>query len=138
MKTCTKCSLPKAETEFYERKGSTPERPLYQAACKSCQNKAAVAWRKTPTGWASWKRAHLKKYGMTLEQWDALAAQYPVCPGCQRPFGAGFYPCVDHDHNTGEIRGMLCNGCNKAVGFAVDDPNTLRSLAAYLDTWRKT
>jgi len=40
---------------------------------------------------------------------------------------------IDHDHKTGEIRGVLCGGCNVALGSARDDPELLRNLAAYLE-----
>lgn len=39
----------------------------------------------------------------------------------------------DHDHATGDFRGWLCNGCNAALGFARDNPATLRALATYLE-----
>lgn len=40
---------------------------------------------------------------------------------------------LDHDHSTGRVRGLLCNGCNTAVGYARENSKTLRSLADYLD-----
>ena len=40
---------------------------------------------------------------------------------------------VDHDHETEEVRGFLCNPCNKALGFANDNPEILRNLADYLE-----
>jgi len=40
---------------------------------------------------------------------------------------------IDHDHATGQIRGLLCNNCNRAIGLLKDNPQTLRQAAAYLD-----
>lgn len=40
---------------------------------------------------------------------------------------------VDHDHRTGEIRGVLCMRCNTALGYMLDDANRLRRAADYLD-----
>jgi hypothetical protein len=41
--------------------------------------------------------------------------------------------CVDHDHETGRVRGFICDSCNVAIGKAQDDPNLLRALADYLE-----
>lgn len=40
---------------------------------------------------------------------------------------------VDHCHATGDVRGILCQGCNTALGMAKDDPARLRALADYLE-----
>lgn len=42
---------------------------------------------------------------------------------------------VDHDHATGEVRGRLCNGCNKAIGFIGDDPTRAIRIFGYLQRW---
>lgn len=41
--------------------------------------------------------------------------------------------CVDHDHETGKIRGLLCHACNRTLGFVKDRPDVLRALADYLE-----
>jgi hypothetical protein len=42
-------------------------------------------------------------------------------------------PCVDHDHSTGAVRGLLCGACNKAIGLLKDNPQLARSIASYLE-----
>lgn len=59
---------------------------------------------------------------------DILAAQGGVCALCTRPA-----TCCDHDHDTGAIRGALCNSCNVGLGAFRDDPDRLRRAAEYLE-----
>ena len=64
------------------------------------------------------RKSHLKrKYGLTLEEYDAmLAAQGGVCAICRQPRPEERTLHVDHDHATGAIRGLLCFTCNNALG----------------------
>lgn len=43
---------------------------------------------------------------------------------------------IDHDHDTGEVRGILCNRCNRAIGMFSDDSDVMRKAADYLDRCR--
>jgi hypothetical protein len=60
-----------------------------------------------------------------------LQEQGGVCAICKLPPGEKQL-AVDHDHETGEIRGLLCNDCNLGLGFFRDDPDLLRHAGAYL------
>lgn len=40
---------------------------------------------------------------------------------------------IDHDHNTGSVRGLLCNNCNMGLGYVADSPDLLEQLAQYLE-----
>lgn len=84
---------------------------------------------------ASSRRSHLKrKFGLTVEQYDEmLAAQGGVCAICGRPPREDIALHVDHDHETGRVRGLTCFGCNNGLGDFGDDPQLLERASAYLD-----
>lgn len=76
------------------------------------------------------ENALLRKYGISRKDWDALFdAQGGVCCGCGRRTKL----VVDHNHVSGAVRGLLCNGCNTALGQVQEKQETLRNLAFYLD-----
>lgn len=66
-----------------------------------------------------------------------LAEQNGLCPGCgkteaqndERKFRRF---AVDHDHKTGQIRGLLCDACNRGLGLLGDSRETLQRLLDYL------
>lgn len=73
-----------------------------------------------------------KKYGLTPEQWDDLYdSQLGRCAICQLPL-AETKPHVDHDHATGQVRGILCSTCNVGIGMFKDNPEYLHQAEMYL------
>lgn len=82
-----------------------------------------------------------QRYGITVEQYDAmLEAQDGVCAICGRPDVGIHYRtqkamrlAVDHDKNTGEIRGLLCRHCNQGLGQFGHDSERLRQAAHYME-----
>ena len=69
-------------------------------------------------------------YGITPEEYDAIeAAQFGRCAACGIKSDR---LQVDHCHDTGKIRGLLCGNCNSALGHAKDDVDRLMALVAYL------
>ena len=75
-----------------------------------------------------------RKYGITLAHYDAmLALQGGVCAICGRKPRADIALHVDHDHETGAIRKLLCFPCNNLLGDVKDDPSLLRAAADYLE-----
>lgn len=70
-----------------------------------------------------------KNYKVSLiEAGKLLERKRNGCELC----GSKNRPHIDHCHTSGRIRGILCSGCNLAIGHANEDPNLLRKLAAYV------
>lgn len=81
-----------------------------------------------------------KNYGLSLGEYDALLQkQGGVCaicgqdePSAHGRTGKQFRLAVDHCHETGIVRGLLCQKCNRAVGLFGDNPILLRKAISYL------
>jgi len=71
------------------------------------------------------------KYGFSLVEYDRMfAAQGGLCAICSNSSDRALH--TDHDHETGEVRGLLCGSCNKALGLFKDDPARIQEAAYYL------
>lgn len=94
-------------------------------------------WRQTEAGKAHVRKNNLAKYGITPEDYDILFEQQGgVCAACGQPetHKNQYGVCrlaVDHDHETGEVRGLLCGRCNRALGLLNDELARVQALAAY-------
>lgn len=75
------------------------------------------------------------RYGITSEQYhEILASQGGGCAICGTTVcQTGRRLCVDHDHQTGKVRGILCTACNAVLGYSSDTPDILRRAIAYLN-----
>lgn len=67
-------------------------------------------------------------YGMSAEQLSELLAAHPCCEIC----GSSEFLNVDHCHVTGAVRGVLCQGCNSALGGFKEDPERIEAALEYL------
>lgn len=74
------------------------------------------------------KRRRAGRYNLSMGQLADLETieQCEVCDSKKKL-------CIDHDHGTGKVRGVLCDLCNKALGQARDNPKILRALADYVE-----
>lgn len=75
-----------------------------------------------------------RRYKLTEEQYTWLML-VTNCQVCHRELGerGRAKRCIDHDHATGKIRGVLCIGCNTGLGSLNDSPDNLRRAAEYLE-----
>lgn len=73
-------------------------------------------------------------YMNLFKQQDAKCA---IC-GASEMNGRRKNFCVDHDHVTGKVRGLLCHSCNVSIGLMKDSPSLLRKAAEYLDSFNNS
>ena len=139
MPVCTKCKVEKTEDAFHTRKDNKTKR---RSHCKECTNTRNLSRYhtyeevKASHHKASRKHSLRVKYGITLEDYDTMLELQ----------GGGCYICglmesspkikflsVDHNHVTGRVRKLLCNGCNTALGGVREDTEILRKMIAYIE-----
>ncbi len=126
------------------------KRKVYSAANRAALSAAHKAWvdknrEHVRAHWRDRYRLHPERmslrrrantYGISPDEQRALlASQGGACAICRCDLA---FPCskdthLDHDHETGEVRGFLCRDCNHLIAKAKDSPARLRAAAAYLD-----
>lgn len=90
--------------------------------CRDCFMKLNETFD-IPTG------ERLSKYGLSLNTFARMfVAQGGTCRICHSDPPL----VIDHDHDTGKVRGLLCGRCNSGLGFFRDDPLLLREAIRYL------
>ncbi len=141
-KLCRWCLETLPVERFDTRKGS---RDGLQKYCIGCR----LSLRKLPPFSDVQTTEHRRKirrsnsikrsYGITLKDYqDMFTEQLGLCKICRLPElkrrnGKLLPLSVDHDHNTGAVRGLLCCRCNHALGKMRDNPKILRRAAEYLE-----
>lgn len=82
------------------------------------------------------KKLNLKKYGLTLEQHQKIYDQQRGCCALcgihERELDRALH--IDHCHQTGKVRGLLCFDCNTGLGKFCDDPELLFAAVKYIDS----
>lgn len=123
---CSNCGRPEGEVRFSLRTGTDK----YYTQCNSCRSKGNK--KRTPEQRRSSNYKTL--YGISLQEYNQmLREQGGKCKICGTPhteLGRGLY--VDHCHLTGEVRGLLCQACNVALGLFKDSTKVLEQAIRYL------
>ena len=81
------------------------------------------------------RRQQISLYGLTVEQYDAmLMEQNYVCAICNKSEKSSTRGVlfIDHDHKTGKVRGLLCDTCNRGLGYFYDNKSFLHNAIEYL------
>ena len=138
-KTCTKCFESKSLDYFPKRSGGV-NKQLYKSWCKDCSYSHNKEWRsenpetvreyRAKDKWTLSKRC--KRHGISeTEFWSIYEEQDGTCPICDKAIEAE-NSAIDHNHNTGEVRGILCKPCNRGIGLLGDNPKAMIRASAYL------
>lgn len=137
-KKCPGCKLVKEVEAFYKFSNSACGRAPYCVVCTSERIQREEA-RKQKAGYYQKHRRtnrdrHLqRRFGISLEHYERmLEEQGGVCAICKGT-DANKSLAVDHNHQTGAVRQLLCGTCNPAVGFLQDDPLLARKVLEYLE-----
>ena len=118
-KVCNKCGKTKSISSFYKR----TNRPCgVQSKCKTCQNSGRIKYYKP-------HEVMRRKFNISESYYIELMKQED-CPCCGKKMEK---KCIDHNHKTEKIRGVICNNCNTALGLLDDNKETLSNLIQYLE-----
>jgi hypothetical protein len=134
MYTCKKCGIEKPLTEYYK---TTDRRSGHKTVCKACIKSDPLSEEKKKYMREYSKKYSLKtKYNLTEEDYtNLLIEQNHKCAICgidaQQLSKKKLY--VDHNHETGKVRELLCHNCNVSLGLMKESIQTLSKAIAYLD-----
>lgn len=131
-KTCYACKETKNLADFYRRKDA------HQKECKNCNRERKYKWHQSESGKLSSANTKLKRrFGIDLDTYnEMLKKQDYKCLICGATESHGGHRlAVDHDHETGQIRGLLCKSCNVGLGNFYDSTEKLLKAVDYLKTF---
>jgi hypothetical protein len=139
MKTCSKCRIEKPDTEFYK---NTKQKDGLQNWCKTC---CAENDKKRGSRRQYKRRQNLRLYGIDEVEYERkLTEQNWGCAICgsasphqENQYGPCKNFCVDHNHETDEVRGLLCGHCNRGIGDFMENIELLEKAIEYLNKYKK-
>jgi hypothetical protein len=130
--SCVKCNIKRNKHKLSNTALMAPYRTPEKQAAKQ------TVWRaNNPHKHAAqWLRSACRKRGITVESYETMRdAQGNTCAICKLPDERGRL-CIDHDHVTGKVRGLICRACNLALGYFKDDSARMRTAAKYIEEFK--
>jgi hypothetical protein len=153
MKKCQKCEADK-ELKFFSKDKRSPDGKMRR--CKQCMSSDYKKWYKDNPEkiavlrekdkeyrkeyYSDPKRREqyriwyiIREYNLSEEDYlKLLEKQNNKCKICNKPEKSGRNLAIDHCHKTNKIRGLLCNQCNRALGYLKEDINLFEAAIKYL------
>ena len=143
---CIDCKEVLNVSEFYHRKGTyvSTGLPMRQSHCKACTKKRSNIRRESKTLRERDKnRDRIHRYGIGTEEYNRMyIKQKKVCKMCKkrrpqtRKSGIVLDLHIDHNHQTGRVRGLLCTYCNNSLGMLDETIVTFLRAILYILTDR--
>jgi Recombination endonuclease VII len=129
------------EIRANHRRSYAKNREKYKAASKKWRDehpKEVQNRRASPKAKEMERAGHVRRtFGITKVEYETmLSRQKRRCSICRSLFGEFNFPCVDHCHRNGNIRGLLCRTCNSGIGHLKDSVRLLKSAIKYLERTR--
>jgi hypothetical protein len=138
MYTCKKCKVEKPLSEYYK---TTDRKARHKTICKECIRSEPKTEAKKEYMREYSKKYFLKaRYNLTQEDYTTLLVRQnhkcAICGTDQEELpNKKLY--VDHDHETGKVRELLCHNCNVSLGLLKESIQTLTQAIAYLDKHKR-
>lgn len=128
MRRCSSCGEIKDLGSFPSHKGKPLDKSYYCKPC--CVRKTRDQYTKEEIKVKNRKHNLQHKYGLSLEDFDNLLEdQNYLCKICKEEKEL----VVDHCHNSGRVRGLLCRECNSGLGMFKDSILYLQAAQEYLN-----
>jgi len=128
---CNRCKVPKDIDDFYRKSSSSDRR---NKICKECLSKShAKYYDENSEKIRAYRRNYGRMHRYGISESDVVKMideQNGICAICQEEISSNSH--VDHDHETGQIRAILCKNCNIALGLLKDDFGNLARALDYL------
>lgn len=144
MKKCSRCGLEKDKKDFRLNKGRKDGLSTYCSVCEREYNRQRYNNPEKHKQIKMDRKVYLQNRKSSSRKWY-LKATYNITPEQYQEMSdknngkcyicleqKDYYLHVDHDHNTGYIRGLLCNNCNRALGLFKDNRESLLRAIQYL------
>jgi hypothetical protein len=142
---CVDCKRTLPEEQYYWKKAGD----RHSHSCRACyqlkRRGYQIDYFATGPGKEKARNRHcpekrseyiVKSYGLTLDKYNQMVKVQgggcAICGSKQAKTKRNGRFCVDHNHATGEVRGLLCAPCNRGIGLLGDNPDTLKLAAEYL------
>ena len=135
-KKCSKCNTIKYVNEFNKRTASSDG---YTAQCTQCLNTKAMKVR-AATPEVTRAKNLKNRFDMTIDQYNVRflkqKGRCAICDQAEKSVdsnGNVKWLAVDHNHSSGDVRGLLCNSCNTGIGKLGDSIKIMKSAIKYLE-----
>ena len=149
VKKCSKCKIDKPHSDYFK---DNKRKIGIRCKCKDCCKQETIEWRiknrSEYNGYtAMWRSKNPDKqhatdikrnYGLSIEDYNRMLVEQEckckICGKQHDPSKKRGRLYVDHNHKNGKVRGLLCSGCNTAIGNMKDDVSLILKAIEYINS----